>query len=284
MKSLSVTIGIPAYNEGRYIRRMLQSVLAQKEIGFKIQKIIVISDGSTDDTVTQAGSIGSKKIQIIANRKNQGRSFRANQLIKLCRTDILVFLDADLELVDKLSVSKIIYPFTTDHKITLVGGNPFSVGRDTFFTRCWIATRSAFFYIRYRIKAGNNVFGSFGSMLAISRPLYRQISIPAEIFAWDSFLYLSCVSRGLKFINVRDAQALHPLPDDLWTHIRRHKRHAKTQDELHPYFGSLVDKEFHIPRSLYLRGTLEQFLKYPIHSLFIYLVNSYSRFLAKHEK
>ena len=50
-KKLTVTIGIPAYNEEANVRNLLVSLLAQKETNFKLQEIIVVSDGSTDKTV-----------------------------------------------------------------------------------------------------------------------------------------------------------------------------------------------------------------------------------------
>ena len=49
-KKLTVTIGIPAYNEEKNIGRLLRALLRQKTNGLSIKKIIVISDASTDKT------------------------------------------------------------------------------------------------------------------------------------------------------------------------------------------------------------------------------------------
>ena len=47
----TVTIALSAYNEAENIGRFLQSVLEQKENGFILEKILVISDGSDDSTI-----------------------------------------------------------------------------------------------------------------------------------------------------------------------------------------------------------------------------------------
>ena len=52
----TVTIATIACNEEANIKKFLESVLDQKEKGFKISTILVISDGSTDHTVKIAKS------------------------------------------------------------------------------------------------------------------------------------------------------------------------------------------------------------------------------------
>ena len=46
MKNPSVTVAISALNEAQNIAAFLRSVLSQKEEGFVLEKIMVISDGS----------------------------------------------------------------------------------------------------------------------------------------------------------------------------------------------------------------------------------------------
>ena len=47
----TVTVGISAYNEEHAFPALLESLLKQSQTSFVFEKIIVVSDGSTDNTV-----------------------------------------------------------------------------------------------------------------------------------------------------------------------------------------------------------------------------------------
>lgn len=280
-RRLTVTIGIPSYNEGKTIREMLTSLLKQKEIGFEIKKIFVVSDGSKDNTVEEASLIENSKIKVINSKKNKGQIFRWNQIIRLTETDILVFLDADEFFQSELSLKKLIDEFNFSPNVALVGGNPYSVDDGSFLAKCQRLTKEAYTDLRYKIREGHNIFGCMGGMIAISKKLYKGLVIPSGIWANDSFIYLTCITRGYIFRNAKDAKIAHYLSYNLKSHIKRNERHAQSHYELKKYFGNLVDKEFKIPKILYFKAVLKQTLKYPVHSLFIFVVNSYSRYLAR---
>src|SRR3989344_7739108 len=103
-----------------------------------------------------------------------------------------------------------------------------------------------------------------GGILAIHKKLYSTTTIPPDVVADDSFLYLRCTSKVHEFVNVRKAQALHPFPATIQSHISRGRRFSTTRSQLKKYFGYLVDKEFYIPRSLFLKAVIVQALKYPL--------------------
>ncbi len=89
---ISVSVIIPAYNAGAYLQRCLDSVYAQTA---PASEIIVIDDGSTDNTAGILQSQGSA-IRVIS-QKNQGRSAARNAGIKAAQSDYIAFLDADDE-------------------------------------------------------------------------------------------------------------------------------------------------------------------------------------------
>ena len=61
MKQLRVTIGIPAYNEENNIIPLLTSLVNQKTSQVVVEKIIVMSDGSSDNTVGSVKLLKNKK-------------------------------------------------------------------------------------------------------------------------------------------------------------------------------------------------------------------------------
>lgn len=82
---------IPLYNKELYIKKTLKSVLNQT---FQDFEIIIINDGSTDNSVSKACEIIDSRITLI-NQKNSGVSIARNNGIKHANGDFLIFLDAD---------------------------------------------------------------------------------------------------------------------------------------------------------------------------------------------
>lgn len=93
-----VSTVIPAYNAGECIARAIDSVLAQT---FCDYEIIVVDDGSTDNTAEVVKKYGSKVHFIY--QTNQGVSAARNTAIAAAKGHWIAFLDADDEwLPDKL--------------------------------------------------------------------------------------------------------------------------------------------------------------------------------------
>ena len=80
----TVSVLIPAYNEEKGVRKTINSCLSQTR---KPDEIIVINDGSTDDTLKILKSFG-KKIKIINLKKNTGNKSKAQEIgVKKIKTD-----------------------------------------------------------------------------------------------------------------------------------------------------------------------------------------------------
>lgn len=85
-----VSVVIPAYNVGRHIAEAIDSVLAQD---YPEVELIVVDDGSTDDT---AAVVSSRYPQLTLIRKpNGGAATARNAGIRAARGEFVAFLDAD---------------------------------------------------------------------------------------------------------------------------------------------------------------------------------------------
>lgn len=87
---MKTSVLIPAYNAGASISTTIKSV---KSAYPKLEEIIVIDDGSKDDTSKKAQSAGA---QVIRLEKNIGKGGALNHGASMIRGDIIVLLDADL--------------------------------------------------------------------------------------------------------------------------------------------------------------------------------------------
>jgi glycosyltransferase involved in cell wall biosynthesis len=86
----AISVVIPCYNATKFLRSTLDSVLAQT---LPALEVIVVDDGSTDDSAAIAESYGPP-IRVI-RQPNQGESVARNRGIAEAKGDWLAFLDAD---------------------------------------------------------------------------------------------------------------------------------------------------------------------------------------------
>ena len=84
-----VSIIIPCYNQARFLGEAIESVFAQTYTHYEI---IVVDDGSTDDTARVAASFGRARC---LSRKNRGLAAARNAGLEAAEGSYVVFLDAD---------------------------------------------------------------------------------------------------------------------------------------------------------------------------------------------
>ena len=105
---------IPAYNEEKNIGHVL-SVLTDVAL---IKKVIVVSDGSTDDTVNVARSYGVEIIELMENR-GKGGALKAG--LDNFQADVVLFLDADLLGLTEKHVLNLVEPVINDEADMTIG-------------------------------------------------------------------------------------------------------------------------------------------------------------------
>jgi GT2 family glycosyltransferase len=87
----TISIIIPTYNAGQYIEEALASVFAQS---FQDFEVIIIDDGSTDDTAQKIKTLSDPRI-LYVYKENQGPAAARNYGLNLVRGEYIAFLDVD---------------------------------------------------------------------------------------------------------------------------------------------------------------------------------------------
>ncbi len=97
----TVSVIIPAYNQSHYLGQAIESVLAQSYPDFEI---IIVDDGSTDDTRAVAQSYADPRLRYVY-QANAGLSAARNTGIRHAAGSLLSYLDSDdLFLPEKLAL------------------------------------------------------------------------------------------------------------------------------------------------------------------------------------
>lgn len=114
-----VTVLLPAFNEGKVIEASIRSLLAGE---YEDLEILVIDDGSTDDTSEVAERIAAVEPRVRCLRKaNGGKASAANLGIRMAKGEIIVAVDADT-VVAPDAIRRMVAHFA-DPRVDAVCGN-----------------------------------------------------------------------------------------------------------------------------------------------------------------
>jgi glycosyltransferase involved in cell wall biosynthesis len=115
-KKLFISVIVPAYNNGRFIKAALESLLKQT-YPRELTEIIVIDDGSTDNTREVLKEYGEKIIYIY--QENMGIAGARNRGMSLTKGEIITFLDAD-DMWREDRIEKVAEAFVNNEDVKLV--------------------------------------------------------------------------------------------------------------------------------------------------------------------
>jgi len=126
-----VTIIIPAYNEEKVIANTIESTL---EINYPNKDIIVVDDGSNDNTLQIARRYQDKGIKVL-HKTNGGKASALNLALTFAKGELIAVLDADT-LAGRNSLKEIVKVFDNEEEIAAVAGNIKIRNRKNWITWC----------------------------------------------------------------------------------------------------------------------------------------------------
>lgn len=281
-KLLKLSVGIPAYNEEQNIGYLISSILKQTQNAYVLEKIIVISDGSTDSTDLTVQEIlnNDKRVLLVADKRRKGKAQRLNELFIMNKSDILIILDADIVLSKKNDLEEIMKIFG-DQKIAIVGINMQAIDSKKFPGRIINTWEKVWYEVRININNGNNIHNIRGGAFAIRRKIAKEIRIPSNMLQVARYVYHFIKSKNYSFVFAKNAVALYRTPDNFNDYVSVLRRADQTEMEFfEETFGKEIYKEYFVPPVVKIRALIKTTFRNPIMValafLFVKLANIYS--------
>ncbi len=267
---LTITIGIPAYNEERNIPYLVTALMGQDLQHATLSQIIIISDGSTDNTVQLSQQTKDVRIHTIDRKERLGKVATQNQVLAEATGDILVILDADVIPTGSGFLEKIIAPFLANPHVGLVSADTVSAPPETFLERIIADSHELKKSIYRKMNHGNTIYLCHGRIQALSKKFYLLLKWP-EGYPEDAYSYLFCIQQGFEFVYVPQATIMFRSPAYLKDHARQSMRFLAGKKKLEELFSAeFVRKQYELPLGIVLLTFIQYAIMKPF-STFAYL-------------
>ncbi len=190
----SVAMVIPVRNAEAYLRRKLDSVLAL-DYPQHLLEVLVISDGSTDETDAIARSYAAWDVRLL-HVPYGGKAAALNAGIPATRSEILILSDV-WQILETKSVREIVKCFA-DPAVGVVSGEVVMHGRGGAQERNLSMFAQFESWFGDRLSDVDSMLGSGGPFYAIRRALMPRI--PGDVLLDDLFVAMSAFFRGFRVV------------------------------------------------------------------------------------
>jgi glycosyltransferase involved in cell wall biosynthesis len=94
----AVSIVVPAYNEAASIKESVERMISVLDTTGREFEIVVVSDGSSDNTEVIVSAIEDTRVKLLRNKTNRGKGFSLRHGFSSSNNPLVVFIDGDLDL------------------------------------------------------------------------------------------------------------------------------------------------------------------------------------------
>lgn len=209
-----ISVIVTTFNSGKNIKKCLDSVLKTKKIDFEI---IVVDDGSTDNTLSILNAYSKNKIvKLFSFRENKGPAVRRNFASKKVNSGIILFLDSDT-LIKTDSLSSVTNKMTVEKeiggllmKLTLNDGSLDSAG--IYMTLLGLPYETGAGENPHGYNRENYIFAAKTAGLAVRKKIFHKVGGFDEdyiIYGEDVDLSWRMQLAGYRFIYYPKAAGIH---------------------------------------------------------------------------
>ncbi len=263
---ITVSVGVPVYNESTNVEALLLSILRQKQESYSLEKIIVICDGCTDDTSSKIIRLKKRypAIVLIDDDKRIGKKKRLMQIYGKNCSEIIVTFDGDIVLSDEFVIEKLISKFKKD-QIAIVGANNQPARPNTLVEKLIVKWTNLWFEVRKGVNDGDNAHNVRGCSIALRGSFAKSVKFPENIVSDAKYLYFAAKSQNLGFEFAQNAVVLYRKPDTISDYLKQTKRAVPDRPLIASMFGDWIYENYKIPFTHKIIVFLRVFASDPIY-------------------
>lgn len=281
MKKFTLTIGIPAYNEEANIQNMIESLLKQKGTSFRMEKIIVVLDGCTDNTLKIVREIASKNkiVKIFTDGKRTGKATRLNQIYRLNKSQFIGTFDADIVLERDCELELLVKEFLRSKKVNVVAARQYPSPPNRIMGRFSNASFLILQHASMKWRNGNNIHSLQGSASILRGDFAKSFKHPVNTVCDQGYLYFTAIKGGRN--SFKFAKTTRIIFSAVSTFSDWRKLGARTmaydRQDMSKYFGEKILKEYNMPEKFIYSSILYVLVRDPIGTIGSILMNIYIR-------
>ena len=190
---------VPIFNEEKTIIKLLNRISETKKQGFDYE-IIVINDGSTDNSLKLLEENKSLYDQLITYEKNRGKGYAVKKGLENSRGEYIIFQDADLEYdpVDFKKFEKIFSDFDADGII----GSRFIYSNYTRSHNILNKIANTFLTFTFNLLYNSTFTDIYSCYFAFKKDLLNVNELRTEGFEQHAEILCKVIKKGNKFYEV----------------------------------------------------------------------------------
>lgn len=205
-KPITISVGIPVYNEEGNIVSLIESVFNQKlNDRFIFDMLFVYDDNSKDSTRDILKNVKSNRIKLLLGSVNKGKATGLQSIFDACTSDILITIDSDIQFGNL----NLLNDFVVNQ-----------IEKDADLVNGWYTyTEDSYFYgksfsfsadLLEAVARQNPFYGVWGGIMGFKKSLYKAITLPEKLYRIDGYLYLTCLSLDMHYHFLNDMKVLDP--------------------------------------------------------------------------
>lgn len=215
----TVSLVISAYNEEKHIENKIKNSISLDYPKEKLE-IIVVSDGSTDKTVSILEKYAGKGVTLIKFEERAGKTKAQNEAVKNSKGDILFF--TDVTTIHPPDVIKNIAQNFADKTVGCVTGKAAFIPEEQNIISKGADLRLRYeLFLRARQSSNYSLFGATGCIYAIRKALYEPLR---EDLVSDFVEPLMILEKGYRTVYEPTAIAIIGRKVDLQREFVRRRR------------------------------------------------------------